>query len=193
MADRGDGKARLSPKALASAAEAPRDGETPVPQAQLAAHWATVRAALQQEVGEVEYRTWLRQMTLVGLDGDEVSIRVPTRFLRDWVREHYGDLLVRLWQKENPTVRRVALRWGGAKDGGLAQSVASAPGDGPAAAPQASVASLAGAEERGSDTALLDPRFTDFGIGVAQDNAQKYCYVVLLCSWPRYVGKRAAQ
>ena len=37
---------------------------------------------------------------------------------------------------------------------------------------------------------LLDPRFTDFGVGVARDNAQKYCYVVLLCAWPRYVGKQ---
>ena len=37
---------------------------------------------------------------------------------------------------------------------------------------------------------LLDPRFTDFGVGVAEDSAQKYCYVVLLCAWPRYVGKR---
>jgi uncharacterized protein YkwD len=36
---------------------------------------------------------------------------------------------------------------------------------------------------------LLDPRFTDFGIGVAQDSTQKYCYVVLLCAWPRYVGR----
>jgi len=37
---------------------------------------------------------------------------------------------------------------------------------------------------------LLDQRFTDFGIGVAQDGAQKFCYVVLLCAWPRYVGQR---
>jgi uncharacterized protein YkwD len=37
---------------------------------------------------------------------------------------------------------------------------------------------------------LLDPRFTDFGIGVAQDSAHKHCYVVLLCAWPRYIGPR---
>jgi uncharacterized protein YkwD len=37
---------------------------------------------------------------------------------------------------------------------------------------------------------LLDQRFTDFGVGVARDQAQKYCYVVLLCAWPRFVGKR---
>jgi len=37
---------------------------------------------------------------------------------------------------------------------------------------------------------LLDPRFTDFGVGVAQDSAQKTCFVVLLCAWPRYIGKK---
>ena len=39
--------------------------------ADLAAQWARVRGRLHHEVGEVEYRTWLRQMTLAGIDGDE--------------------------------------------------------------------------------------------------------------------------
>ena len=38
---------------------------------QLAAQWARIRGRLQSEVGEVEYRTWLRQMTLAGVDGDD--------------------------------------------------------------------------------------------------------------------------
>ncbi len=29
-------------------------------------------------------------------------VRLPTRFLRDWVRSHYGDRLNALWQAENP-------------------------------------------------------------------------------------------
>ena len=171
MANRGDGAARLSPKALAGAMDGmtPRERSTrsaaaetvagPATPAQLAAHWAAVRGRLQQEVGDVEYRTWLRQMTLVGLDGDEVAIRVPTRFLRDWVREHYGDLLGRLWQKENPAVRRVALRWGGrGQEAGLAEPIASASAEtnGAAMAAQA----VAGAEDRASESGLLDPRFT---------------------------------
>jgi uncharacterized protein YkwD len=36
---------------------------------------------------------------------------------------------------------------------------------------------------------LLEPRFTDFGVGEARDTAGKRCYVVLLCAWPRYSGK----
>ena len=77
---------------------------------QLAEHWARVRGRLQQEVGDVEYRTWLRQMTLASVDGEEVTVYLPTRFLRDWVRSHYGDKLDALWRLENPAIRRVDLR-----------------------------------------------------------------------------------
>ena len=78
----------------------------------LAAQWDRVRGRLQADVGEVEYRTWLRQMTLGGVDGDEVTLHLPTRFLRDWVRGHYADKLNALWQAENHRVRRVDIRVG---------------------------------------------------------------------------------
>ncbi len=174
MANRGHGETRLSPKALAGAADGmtPRErssrssaGDTVSGQgtaAQLSTQWAAVRGRLQQEVGDVEYRTWLRQMTLSGLDGDEVTIRVPTRFLRDWVREHYGDLLARLWQRENPAVRRIALRWGGGQDEGLAESVtpAAAESGGTGAATAAAGGDDRAADDRTADSGLLDPRFT---------------------------------
>ncbi len=97
----------------------------PTGPAQLAAQWARIRGRLQQEVGEVEYRTWLRQMTLAGIDGDEIALHLPTRFLRDWVREHYADRLGELWQAENPMVHRVEIRVGGGAPAvtGLAESL----------------------------------------------------------------------
>jgi chromosomal replication initiator protein len=177
MANRGDDHTRLSPKALTGVTDGapPREratrapaGETPpTPSApsQLAAQWAAVRGRLQSEVGDVEYRTWLKQMSLVGLEGDEVTIRVPTRFLRDWVREHYGDLLARLWQKENPGVRRIALRWGGgSQEAGLAESVAPAPAE------SATAAAAASAEDRAADAGLLDARFTFESFVVGKPN-----------------------
>ena len=81
---------------------------------QTAVQWTKIRGRLQAEVGEVEYRTWLRQMTLAGLDGDEITVNLPTRFLRDWVSTRYGDRLRALWQAENPAVRRVDICVGGA-------------------------------------------------------------------------------
>jgi chromosomal replication initiator protein len=76
----------------------------------LTTQWAAVRARLQQQVGDVEYRTWLKQVTLGGIDGDEVTVMLPTRFLRDWVNKEYGALITSLWQAENPAVRRVDIR-----------------------------------------------------------------------------------
>ena len=61
--------------------------------AQLPTQWARIRGRMQGEVGELEYRNWLRQMTLAGIDGDEITVLLPTRFLCDWVRSRYGDRL----------------------------------------------------------------------------------------------------
>jgi len=80
---------------------------------QLAEIWARIRGRLKEEVGEVEYRTWLRQMTLIGLEQEAVVILLPTRFLRDWVRSHYGDRVRLLWQGEMPAVRSVEFRISG--------------------------------------------------------------------------------
>ncbi len=84
-----------------------------VESSQVAAQWARIRGRLQNEVGDVEYRTWLRQMTLVGVEGDEVTVHLPTRFLRDWVSSRYGTRLNALWQLENESIRRVDIRVGG--------------------------------------------------------------------------------
>jgi chromosomal replication initiator protein len=80
---------------------------------QLPAQWTRVRDHLQGEVGEFEYRNWLRQMTLAGIDGDEICVLLPTRFLCDWVRSRYGNRLNSLWRAENPAIRRVDFRVGG--------------------------------------------------------------------------------
>ena len=85
---------------------------------QIAAQWARVRGRLQSEVGEVVFRNWMRDMTLVRLDGDEVTIVLPSPFRRDWVRSNYGDRLAALWRAENPLVRHVELSCAQAVDRG---------------------------------------------------------------------------
>jgi chromosomal replication initiator protein len=149
----------------------------------LAAIWARVRGRLQQEVGEVEYRTWLRQMTLAGIAGEEVTVLLPTRFLRDWVRTHYGDLLTTLWQAEAQTVRRVVLKVGsGAGESpanALAESVSPLPRALEARAAEPRTAEPRSIEprwadprgdERPTDAATLDPRFTFDSFVVGKPN-----------------------
>jgi chromosomal replication initiator protein len=148
------------------------------PPAQLAEVWARIRGRLRDEVGEVEYRSWLRQMTLSGLQGDEVVILLPTRFLRDWVRGHYGDRLRALWQAEIPALRRIEFRVQpeartaeprpaapGVEESAARPAPAPAADDGGLAEPLARPAPPRPAEPRAADprgdwTAPLDPRFT---------------------------------
>jgi uncharacterized protein YkwD len=35
---------------------------------------------------------------------------------------------------------------------------------------------------------LLEPGFTDVGIGMAGDTQARHCVVIVLAQWPRYVG-----
>ena len=157
---------------------------------QFTAQWARVRGRLQTEVGDVEYRTWLRQMSLGGVDGDEVTVRLPTRFLRDWVRSHYGDRLSALWQAENRQIRRVDIRVGGSAEIGFAESVAPAAEPPPAAAatvPAAAQAAPRG-DDRGGEAATLDPRFTFDSFVVGKPNEFAYACARRVAEQPASMG-----
>jgi chromosomal replication initiator protein len=153
------------------AAQAASDGP------QLAAQWARVRGRLQSEVGEVEYRSWLRQMTLVGLDGDEVTVHLPSGFLRDYVRNHYGDRITALWQGENRQVRRVDIRVGsGARAGGSLDGVAHPEHPGPVASPPlfSEPADASPGAPRVAEPAPLDNRFSFDSFVVGKPNEFAY-------------------
>ena len=79
------------------------DDENPL----LAIAWTKIRAVLKTEVGDTDYRNWLRPMTLRGKAGDEVIVTLPTGFVCDWVRDRHGARVNALWLAEYPSVRRV--------------------------------------------------------------------------------------
>lgn len=159
---------------------------------QLASQWARVRGRLQQEFGDVEYRTWLRQMTLAGLDGDEITLHLPTRFLRDWVRSRYGDRINALWQAENTAVRRVDIRVGvtagptAERPSGLAESLAHPPDLTPPV--PVSRAPERNAEPRTELQAALDPRFTFEAFVVGKPNEFAYACARRVAAQPACAG-----
>jgi chromosomal replication initiator protein len=148
------------------------DASDTVSDAVLGSHWAAISGRLKTEVGEVEYRTWLRQITLGPLDEDELVLFLPTRFLRDWVRGQYGDRLQQLWQGETGFVRRIELQ--------VQRNKAVVADDGevmPAARIEAVVEEpvRAPAADKTSDLAApLDPRFTFDSFVVGKPNEFAY-------------------
>ena len=123
--------------------------------------WVRVRARLRAEYGDAAYRSWLRNMSLQGIEEGRAKIAVPTRFLRDWVAAHYADRIRALWNGENNGVVAVDILISGASP-----PLAAAP------EPAPEPASEAGAEtaDEKDVSAPLDPRFTFENFVVGKPN-----------------------
>lgn len=152
--------------------------------------WIRICSRLKGEVGEVEYRTWLTKIALGPVDGDEITLLLPTRFLRDWVRSQYGDRLSELWNQEVSAIRRVELQ-------------VARPGD-PVAPPlaleektaDASTAPHADSEDaprvapevKSDIAAVLDSRFTFDTFVVGKPNEFAYACARRVAEKPSSVG-----
>ncbi len=136
--------------------------------------FARIKTRLQNEVGEVEYGAWLRQMTLGSHDDDEITLFLPTRFLRDWVHKQYGDRLTALWRLERPEIRRLDIRVAATTERPTATATSGR--EMPVTAPPSVRAEAAGRSfdavstlDRGTEAAI-DPRFTFDSFVVGKPN-----------------------
>ena len=64
---------------------------------QVGQHWGRVQDLLRGEIGDAAYRNWLKPIEVVEAEGSSVCLGVPTRFIRDWVVNHYGPRIRELW------------------------------------------------------------------------------------------------
>ncbi len=72
--------------------------------------WGRVKSRLRAELGEDVFASWFRGVELERLDQDCVHLTVATRFLRNWLRSHYYDFVLRLLRAEWSGVERVEFK-----------------------------------------------------------------------------------
>jgi len=122
------------------------------------AQWVRVRARLRKEVGETAFRSWIKPLTLLGIEKHEVRLGVTTRFVRDWVRSHYADLIRTAWNGEVRDVNAVDIAVQAAttiaRSESLAKTEIPRPAPAPARAPEPVLESI------DEFSAPLDARFT---------------------------------
>jgi chromosomal replication initiator protein len=71
--------------------------------------WARVLDILRAEVGEAAFRSWLQPLSVISIDSGEISLAVPTRFMRDWIIKNYADRIQSIWASENDAVSGIEL------------------------------------------------------------------------------------
>ena len=84
------------------------DHAVPAP---LEAAWETIRAGLRRDCGARTFDGWLKPAELGAFDGDsgELEIVMPSQFMADWVRSHFGERLALAWRSVLPVVRDVKV------------------------------------------------------------------------------------
>ncbi len=71
--------------------------------------WERVLAQLKARLGPEAFASWFGRCRLETVSKSQLTVSVPTTFLKSWIRTHYSDLLLELWQKQVPEILRVDI------------------------------------------------------------------------------------
>jgi chromosomal replication initiator protein len=136
--------------------------------------WKRVRGRLRAELGEAAFKTWLRPLSLDGVAGSEVVMRVPSGNMREWVMSRCGARLRDLWLGENESITGISIQVGAPRKAPARRTMSAERAQATSSSLQASdiasgnvTATVTHIEEVDAFQANLDPRFTfdDFVVG----------------------------
>ena len=79
--------------------------------APLEAAWDAIRAGLRRDLGARTFDGWLKPAALGAFDPatGALEIHMPSQFMADWVRSHFGERLTLAWKTVLPIVREVCI------------------------------------------------------------------------------------
>ena len=79
--------------------------------APLEAAWDSIRIGLRRDLGARTFDGWLKPAALGVLDPDSGTLEIvmPSQFMADWVRSHFGERMALAWKTTLPIVRDVRI------------------------------------------------------------------------------------
>jgi chromosomal replication initiator protein len=71
--------------------------------------WERVLRRLRAELGEDVYTSWFKCLELVDCSPPVVTLSVPTKFLRNWIQQHFIERIAAHFQREKADITRIAI------------------------------------------------------------------------------------
>ncbi|MCF8496015.1 MAG: chromosomal replication initiator protein DnaA [Alphaproteobacteria bacterium] len=71
--------------------------------------WQKIHERMRGEFGEAVFRSWLKPLVLQASYHGTMEVSVPTRFMRDWIQNHYSERLLAMCQEENSEIKRLQI------------------------------------------------------------------------------------
>jgi chromosomal replication initiator protein len=57
--------------------------------------WGETQKKIAREINRQNFETWIKPVRLHTINGDNVTLSVPNKFFKEWLLEHYFDILVK--------------------------------------------------------------------------------------------------
>jgi chromosomal replication initiator protein len=69
--------------------------------------WEAVLASIKEDVPDATYKTWFKDTFITAYKNNEISIGVPSEFVRSWLHEKYRTMVLKKLRDEHPSIRSV--------------------------------------------------------------------------------------
>ena len=76
---------------------------------EIQAQWATVRGRIRQKVGEAQFKSWIKILTLESFVEGKVVLSAPNNFVRTRIIEQYLNLIKSYWLVQNVKINDVEI------------------------------------------------------------------------------------
>ena len=71
--------------------------------------WERVQRRLRAELGEDVYASWFKCLELAEVTAPVVTLSVPTKFLRNWIQQHFLERIAAHFRRENDELTKVVI------------------------------------------------------------------------------------
>ena len=71
--------------------------------------WERSLSILRAEIGEATFKSWFKNIQFGDFSQSKLTLTVPTRFMRDWIENHYLDRILSILSKELREVKSVVI------------------------------------------------------------------------------------
>lgn len=79
------------------------------PSPQILELWKKIHADLRGEFGEAIFRSWLKPLALQAFYHGTLEVSVPTRFMRDWIQNHYAERILEMCAEAHTDVKKLQI------------------------------------------------------------------------------------
>ena len=71
--------------------------------------WERVQRRLRAELGEDVYASWFKCLELAEVAPPVVTLSVPTKFLRNWIQQHFLEKIAAHFRREDTNLSQIVI------------------------------------------------------------------------------------